>query len=106
MKTSLEHLKPLMHCSVCDHKYEPIKALLLEEHGDQTVFHVTCASCGVSTVVFVSTNQLGVVSMGVPTDLEKSDVRQLFGGDAISSDQVLEVHGFLKDFKGGVKDFM
>lgn len=106
MKTSLDNLKPLMRCSVCNHKHETTKALLLEEQDGQTTFHLTCASCGVSTVVFVSTSQFGVVSMGILTDLEDDEVRSLFGNEAISSDQVLDVHTFLKEFKGGVKEFI
>lgn len=106
MKTSLENLKSLMRCSVCNHKYEPVKAILLEEQEGQTTFHLTCTSCKVSTVVFVSTSQLGVVSMGILTDLEGNEVRNLFGDEAISSDQVLDVHTFLKGFDGGVKEFI
>ncbi len=106
MKTSLENLKPLMRCSVCNHKYEPVKALVLEEQEGQTTLHLTCASCGVSTMVFVSTTQFGVVSMGILTDLEGNEVRSLFGDDAISSDQVLDMHTFLKGFSGGVKEFI
>lgn len=106
MKTSLENLKPLMRCSVCNHKYEPVKALILEEQDGQTTFHLTCAACGVSTVVFVSTSQFGVASVGILTDLEGDEVKNLFGDDAISSDQVLDVHTFLKNFDGSVKEFV
>ena len=106
MKTSLDNLKPLMRCSVCNHKYEPVKALLLEEQDEQTTFHLTCASCGVSTVVFVSTNQFGVVSMGILTDLEGNEVRNMYGHAAITSNQVLDVYAFFKETKGNVKDFI
>jgi rubredoxin len=106
MKTSLEHLKPLMRCSLCDHKYEPNKALLLEDQDGQTTFHVTCSSCGVSTMVFVSTGQFGVISMGVLTDLKGAEVKNLYGNEAISSDQVLDIHTFFKSFAGSVKEFI
>ncbi len=95
-----------MRCSVCNHKHEPAKALLLEEQDEQTTFHLTCASCGVSTVVFVSTGQFGVVSMGILTDLESSEAGGVFGNEPVSSDQVLDIHDFFKGFKGGVKEFI
>ncbi len=106
MKTPLDNLKPLMRCPVCNKKYEPVKALLLEEYEQQTVFHLTCDTCGVSTVVFVSASQWGVVSMGILTDLEEDEARNLFRNEAISSDQVIDVHNFLKEFKGSVRDFI
>jgi ribosomal protein S27E len=106
MKTSLDNLKPLMHCSVCNKKYEPAKALVLEEEENHTVLHMTCPECAASTVVFVSASQWGVVSMGVLTDLEGGEARNLFRNEAISSDQVIEVHNFLKGFKGSVRDFI
>lgn len=106
MKTSLDNIKPLVHCSVCDRKHETAKALLLAEDDGRTVFHLTCAACGVSTVVLVSSSQFGVVSMGVLTDLDGSEAGSLFGNEAISGDQVLDVHAFFKEFKGGVKEFI
>lgn len=105
MKTSLEHLKPLMRCSVCQHKHEPTKALFLDEYEGQTAFHLGCASCGVSTIVFVSANQMGMVSMGVLTDLEANEAKNLFVGEAISSDHVLGMHAFFKK-PVGVKDLL
>jgi transcription elongation factor Elf1 len=106
MKTSLDHLKPLMRCPVCNKKYAPAKALLLEEQENHSVLHMTCPACGVSTVVFVSASQWGVVSMGVLTDLEGTEARNLFRNEAISTDQVIEMHNFLKEFKGSAKDFV
>lgn len=106
MKTSLDHLKPLAHCPVCNKEYDPVKALLLEEGESHTVLHITCPACGISNVVLISATQWGVVSMGVLTDLEKEEATGLFRGEAVSSDQVIEVHNFLKGFEGGVKDFI
>lgn len=105
-KAPADNLKSLMRCSLCNKKYEPTKALLLEEREGHTALHVTCAACGVSTVVFVSANQWGVMSMGILTDLESSEVKNLFGNEAISADQVIDVHNFMKRFKGGVVDFI
>lgn len=95
-----------MRCPICDKKQDPAKALILEEHDRHTALHMTCGSCGVSTVVFVSASQWGMVSMGVLTDLETEEARSLFRNEAISSDQVIEVHNFLKGFDGDVKEFI
>lgn len=106
MKTSLENIKSLIRCTVCNHKYEPTKALLLDDRGEYTVLHVTCASCGVATVVFVSVGQLGVISMGVLTDLEGDEARSLLDKEVISSDDVLEMHAFLAHSGKSVKELL
>jgi hypothetical protein len=44
--------------------------------------------------------------MGVLTDLEQSEAKRLFKGEAISSDEVLTVHQFLKEHHGGVDELI
>jgi hypothetical protein len=43
---------------------------------------------------------VGVVSMGVLTDLEQSEAKRFFTGKPLSEDDVLEVHHLLKQAKG------
>ncbi len=45
---------------------------------------------------------VGVVSMGVLTDLEQGEAKRLLKAKAISPDDVLGVHQFLKQEKGKV----
>ena len=44
--------------------------------------------------------------MGVLTDLEQGEAQRLFKGEAISSDEVLTVHQFLKEHQGGVDELI
>ncbi|MCI0558206.1 MAG: hypothetical protein MN733_06900 [Nitrososphaera sp.] len=106
MKNSLENLKPLMRCSVCDKKYEPAKVLVLSSEEERTTLHLTCEHCQVSSLIFVSSNQWGVASVGVLTDLGPQDARALFGQEAISADQVIEMHAFFKHCKGDVTELI
>ncbi len=103
MKMPLENIQPLIRCPVCNKKYRPVKMLVLDEDDKRTTLHLTCEGCRVSTLVSVSLGQLGAMSVGVLTDLESSEARGAFQGEAISSDQVLEVHQFLKNYQGGVE---
>lgn len=106
MKPSLENMKPLIRCSVCQKKYEPGKVLLLEEDEKKTTLHLTCESCGVSSLVFVSLSQMGAVSFGILTDLDRSEAKKFYGNEAISSDDALEAHSFLKTFRGGAGEYL
>lgn len=103
MKMPLENLQPLIRCPVCNKKYRPAKILVLDESDKRTTLHLACEECKTSSIVFVSQGQFGVVSLGMLTDLEQSEARRVFRGEAISSDNVLEAHLFLKHYQGGVE---
>lgn len=104
MGHSLENLKPLIRCPVCQKKYDPSKVVLLAEDDRKTVLHIACESCGISSLVFVSLGKMGAVSFGVLTDLGREEVRAFYGTEPVSTDDVLEAHRFLKGFRGGAKE--
>lgn len=103
MKMPLENIQPLIRCPVCNKKYRSAKMMVLDEDDRRTTLHLACDGCGASTIVLVSMGQFGVVSLGVLTDLERGEARRVFQGEAVSSDQVLEAHQFLKDYQGGIE---
>jgi len=82
------------------------KMLVLDEDDKRTTLHITCEGCGAASMVFISMGQFGVVSLGLLTDLKQNEARQVFQGEAISSDQVIEAHQFLKQYTGGVEEFI
>jgi len=102
MKHSLENLKPLIRCPVCQKKYDPGKVVLLSEDDRKTVLHIACESCGISSLVFVSLGKMGAVSFGTLTDLGREEIRKFYGNDPVSIDDTLAAHRFLKGFRGGV----
>ncbi len=77
--------------------------LVLDEDDKRVTLHMTCTHCSVASIVFVSTGQFGIVSFGMLTDLEQSEAKQSFRGEAISSDHVIEAHQFLKQYTGGIE---
>lgn len=103
MKMPLDNLQSIIRCPVCNKKYRPAKMLVLDEDDKRTTLHLTCEDCGAASMVFVSMGQFGVVSLGLLTDLKQSEARHVFQGEAISSDNVIEAHQFLKHYTGGVE---
>lgn len=103
MKPLLDNLKSLIHCPVCNKEYRPAKMLLLNQEDKRTTLHITCESCHTSSLVYVSLSPVGVVSMGVLTDLEQAEARQFFKAEPLSHDDVLGVHQILKEGKGQVE---
>lgn len=76
--------------------------LLLHQEEKRSTLHLTCESCHASSLVYVSLSPVGAVSMGVLTDLEQGEAKKLLKAEAISDDDILGVHQFLKQEKGRV----
>jgi len=96
----------LIKCPICGTKCHLSEALILVEEKSKSVLHLTCGKCGTSALIFISAGKFGIASLKVITDLNRQEAKKLFQSEAISVDQVIEVHQFLKNFKGEVKDFM
>ena len=77
--------------------------VVVDEDDKRTTLHMTCESCGASSMIFVSLGQFGAISLGVLTDLEQSEAKRIYQSEAISTDQVIEVHQFLKQYDGGIE---
>ena len=80
-----------------------MKMLVIDEDDKRTTLHMTCEGCSASTIVFVSLGQFGVVTLGTLTDLEQGEARRVFQGEAVSTNDVLEAHQFLKNYDGGIE---
>lgn len=80
-----------------------MKMLVIHEDDKRSTLHMTCESCQVATILYVSLGQFGVVTLGTLTDLEHSEVRRMFDGEAVSVNHVIEAHQFLKDYTGGIE---
>ena len=98
MRTLLENLKPFMRCPVCRKKYAPVLALPITDEEGQATVHLTCPSCRISSMVFISENPWGIASVGVLTDLKSEEAKQYFGKDVISLDAVLDTYTSLKTY--------
>lgn len=106
MRTSVNNLENLVKCPICNKKYGQTKVLVLEEEGNRTTLHLTCGNCENSSLIFISSGKFGIVSLGMLTDLTREEAKELFRSESISPDQVIEVHEYLKDFKGGINGFI
>ena len=83
-----------------------MKMLVIDESDKRTTLHMTCEGCNASTIVYVSLGQFGVVTVGTLTDLEQSEARQVFKEEAVSSNNVIEAHQFLKNYQGGIEELI
>lgn len=96
----------LAKCAACGSDLGKAGILLLEEKEKKTTFHVTCAKCNSASIIFMSNNQAGLVSVGMATDLDSAEVKKIFGQDAISADEVIDVHQLVTDKRQSLLKFV
>lgn len=87
-----EGLKLLSHCPVCQHRYNPFTAHVVEERDGAQLVHVTCNQCSSSIVALVLSGGFGVSSVGFITDLSSDDVLRLKHSETVTSDDVLTLY--------------
>lgn len=85
----------LAKCSVCDSSLDQERIVVIEEKEQKTTLHVTCSKCHSASIVFLSNNQNGIMSVGLATDLDATEVREKIGQEAISTDEIIDLHQFV-----------
>lgn len=95
-------MRVVVSCPLCNAKYEPEEASLIWESQTGYLFHVDCRRCGSSILAAVVTGKMGINSIGLVTDLTRQDVQKLREAKAVSADDLIATHQFLKGFKGSL----
>lgn len=90
-------LKMISFCPMCETHYHPSEAQLVGEDEDSHFLHITCRQCHNSIIALVLVSQGGISSVGLITDLSFEDVLRFRKAEAVSVDDVLDVHTLLKD---------
>ena len=83
-------------CPFCSAEYDLEGAEVIGEEEDSTVVYVTCSDCESSIVAVVAMSGLGIVSLGLVTDMTAKDTKRFFGGQGISSDELLSMYELMK----------
>ena len=83
-------------CPVCEKKYKKQNATVLEIGQKRNTVHFSCEACRVSSLVFVSQDQMGSVGVGILTDLSGSEAKNVFQKESVSTDHVLSVYSHLE----------
>jgi len=89
---NLENLKIISSCPVCSTKYHSTEIRLLEEKADTHLVYIKCRKCHTSVIAVILTNNFGISSMGLVTDLNGEDVLKFRKQPPISSNDVIDMH--------------
>ena len=90
-----ENLQIISRCPVCNNKHRPIEAKILEEKEDARLIYIKCRFCQASVLAVILAGNVGIISLGIVTDLDSDEVLKFKARSGVTSDDVLEVHQFL-----------
>ena len=83
-------------CPFCSAEYDLDGAKVIGEEEDSTMVYVTCSDCESSIIAIVAMSGLGVVSLGLVTDMAEEDTKRLMKSQSITSDDLLGMYELLQ----------
>ena len=91
-----DNLKIVSCCPFCSNYFSPLDAEVVEEAGNIHLLHIICRHCFGSMVILVLGSELGVSSIGLVTDLTSEEVARFKNEPAVSADEVIATHSYLR----------
>ncbi len=98
--SSLDNLRLISYCPLCNTHYNPSEAKILEEKEGAHLIHVECNTCRSSIVAVIITGGVGVSSVGLITDLTSNDVMRFKKAVSVTEDDVLEAYELFNTIEG------
>ena len=83
-------------CPFCSAEYDLDGAKVIGEEDESTMVYVTCSECESSIIAIVAMSGLGIVSLGLVTDMTEEDTKRMMEDKAVSGDDMLNLYELLK----------
>lgn len=83
-------------CPFCSEEYDLDGAKVIGEEDESTMVYVTCSQCQSSIIAIVAMSGLGVVSLGLVTDMSEEDTKRFIKGESVSSNELLSIYEILE----------
>lgn len=94
----------ILRCSFCGNNLSENEVAVIEEKDQKTTFHATCFKCRTATIIFFTTSQAGIISLGMATDLGREEIKEKYLQKSISTDEVLDAHQLISGEKSNFLD--
>ncbi len=98
-----DNMRVVTRCPFCSADYNLDSAQVIGEENDATMVYVACSECESSIVAVVAMSGLGVVSLGLVTDMTAEDTKRFVGASSMTSNDLLSIYELLKDQGVSVK---
>ncbi len=100
----IKHLIASIRCSVCHHLYEPDDIYVIDHRDDLWVMAVVCTQCQTRGLIFAIIREISKDEF--LTELTPEEWERFQEMPDIETDDVLDVHKFLRDFSGDLEDLL
>ena len=94
----LKRLFSKVDCGVCGQRYDTSNIKVLGNEDDLWFLSISCSSCGTQGLIAAVVREGSIEE--VTTDLTEADLQRFAGSEAVSADDVIDMHRFLKEFSG------
>ena len=84
-------------CPHCDAEYNSDQVETVDQKDNVITVYLNCPQCKSSIIAAVLLSGMGLVSLGLVTDMTKEDVKRFKKSRDISSDDILILHQTLKE---------
>lgn len=78
-------------CPLCNAGYRMEDAYTLESTDDASMIFIECARCKSSIVAVVAMSGMGIISLGMVTDMTREDIERFRAAPSMSSNELLEL---------------
>lgn len=83
-------------CPFCSAEYDLDGAKVIGEEEESTMVYVTCSECESSIIAIVAMSGLGIVSLGLVTDMTEEDTKRFQDGASVTSNELLSIYELLE----------
>ena len=91
-----ENMNLVTRCPFCSSEYDLDGAQVIGEENEATMVYITCSDCESSIVAIVAMSGLGIVSLGLVTDMTADDTKHFMGEKEITGDELLAIYELLE----------
>lgn len=83
-------------CPFCSAEYDLDGAKVIGEEEESTMVYVTCSECESSIIAIVAMSGLGIVSLGLVTDMSEVDTKKFVNSKQVSSNDLLSMYELMQ----------
>lgn len=105
LRAVIRNIKSHVNCPQCDNSYSNDDITVVSCIGDKCAIVAQCDYCKTSIMITASLSPQGMTTGLTQKDVS-TDVTQLESQEIVNSEDVLQVHEFLKNFKGNLGDML
>jgi hypothetical protein len=87
-----ENMQLVTRCPFCSAEYDLDGAQVIGEENDATMVYITCSECESSIVAIVAMSGLGIISLGLVTDMTAEDTKKFLHQKHMTSDEFLIIY--------------